>query len=293
MESSFAKYYRATIGQCNIMVHHTSLPSSYYGFVLPKGSPLTEEISQVIIQMHENEELLHLHSRWLSHECPTSYWKSTEKLTILFFKKLFVVLCIATGLAIIVLGGEMVYSKLAQTHDFQCMYRHSALQGMLEENEALRQWLIPFQMDEDEILEEIAENEEEVEQDIEFAAKRWRKVSVQHRSAKDEMAAAKEGSRGVSPELSSSNDIEVHESEVLVEKEDISRVPEGPDTKGMLGASDPEGISQGRECMIGADEEDGRDEESSGLLQQNEITKEQEEKKVKREEKLMMNHDEV
>lgn len=143
MENALARYYITQQGKCNIVAHQTQLPDSYYGLALPKNSPMTEQISQVIVKLGEDGTLTRLYKNWIHRDCTTPFWKTSEKLTIEFFQKLFTILAVAVLVALAMFVSEWTLLGLSKTHDFECMYRSSELQGMLEQDKELRKWLIP------------------------------------------------------------------------------------------------------------------------------------------------------
>ena len=162
MENSFGRYFMTQKTKCKLYLHPTNLPLSQYGLVLRKGSPLTQEISEVIIKLRERGILNVFYKRWIDSTCERQKWGKTEKLHLHFFKKVFLVLVSAVFLSIMIIILEFWYQKMSKKYDLNCMYEPRDLQGHLEENEVLKKWLKPPERELSRWFEASSKFEEEV-----------------------------------------------------------------------------------------------------------------------------------
>ena len=104
---------------------------------------MTEQISQIIVRLKEDGTLMKFNERWVKRECTVPIWKTSEKLSIEFFRKLFTILAAAVSVAVAIFTSEWVMLGLSRKHDLEWMYRKSELQAMLEEDKALKKWVVP------------------------------------------------------------------------------------------------------------------------------------------------------
>ena len=116
MENSFGRYFMTQKTKCKLYLHPTNLPLSQYGLVLRKGSPLTQEISEVIIKLRERGILNVFYKRWIDSTCERQKWGKTEKLHLHFFKKVFLVLVSAVFLSVIIIILEFWYQKMSKKY---------------------------------------------------------------------------------------------------------------------------------------------------------------------------------
>ncbi|XP_047217219.1 glutamate receptor ionotropic, kainate 5 isoform X3 [Girardinichthys multiradiatus] len=109
MESTMNEYYRGL--NCNLTQIGGLLDTKGYGIGMPLGSPFREEITQAILQLHENNRLEILKRRWWEGgQCPKEEDHRAKGLGMENIGGIFVVLICGLIIAVFVAIMEFVWS---------------------------------------------------------------------------------------------------------------------------------------------------------------------------------------